>query len=197
MCRRRGAEAPWATISPYKLRGPLADGKTSCLLSKTERGQGVFHFCKSSLSSSTKAWRKWNDHQSHILHLFNFYKYHLPPPPPLAKMFSQIPFPLNLSSLFHALAFSWLWKILLGFARGQNIFGMSGFQVWLMIILFFFFGIDHCESKSQPRFKEKKWTLPLMGGTARIYREGELLATILGDCVLQFFFFTLLFYFLF
>lgn len=45
---------------------------------------------------------------------------------------------LRIWALFHALAFSSLWKTL-GFSGGPNLFGVSGFQVWLTIIFFFFF----------------------------------------------------------
>lgn len=61
---------------------------------------------------------------------------------------------LRIWALFHALAFSSLWKTL-GFSGGPNLFGVSGFQVWLTIIFFFFFSWMTMEKK-----KRKKKPLP-------------------------------------
>lgn len=62
---------------------------------------------------------------------------------------------LRIWALFHALAFSSLWKTL-GFSGGPNLFGVSGFQVWLTIIFFFFF-LDDNGKKEKEKEAPSPW----------------------------------------
>lgn len=122
---------PGPLASPCMPRGPLTERKTSCFLCEIEiaKGQGIFHFYKSSSSSSTTICRKLNDHWN----IFCIYSmststaFHHPNPQQNCTISNTLPlgseFSFSSSSFYLAL------KNLLGFAGKPDIFDMSEFQV--------------------------------------------------------------------